>query len=132
MDSSVVAKVLWEEEDSPVADALFEAFPGRLRAPDLLRFEVANAIRFSRRLTSRAARMEALTTFEGLGIELAPAPPAEVAEALRVAIDTDTTVYDALYLVAARRTGSRLVTADARFAARARGRDVVLLRDWAA
>lgn len=129
-DASVAVKLVLDEPDSPAARALFERHLGTVGAPSLLALEVANAIRFTRRLPSAAAKAEALVRFQGIGIVLVPPSAADVQDALAFALEHETSTYDALYAVMARAAGTRVATADARFAARARVPDVVLLRDW--
>lgn len=128
----MLVKVLVAEEDSDVAEAFFDAHLGRLAGPTLLEAEVANAVRFTKGLPSPEARTTTWGRFAGLRVILHAPHPGDMDEAFRFSLTTATTVYDALYLVTARRLGGRLVTADARFATKARRNDVTLLRDWEA
>ena len=130
MDASVVVKHLLAEPDSALADRFLEQHPGTLAAPDLLQVEVANVLCHAKHLPSGRAREEGLERFFALGIALEPPQPEDVQQALRLALSSGLTAYDATYVAMARKHGVRLVTADAKLVAKTRSDDVVLLRDW--
>lgn len=114
-DASVVAKLLFEEEGSDRAEAALSGPGTALLAPDLLLAEVAGVIwKRARRgeLTEQQAR-ESLERLLALPVELAPTRDL-VADALDLALATDRTVYDCLYLALAIASDAKLLTADER------------------
>jgi predicted nucleic acid-binding protein len=123
----VAVKLLWEEADTEHAEALLEAHPTAWVAPSLLAYEVANVVRFSRSLPDNAQRTEALRAFRRIRITYVEPTADDLAASLELALAKDTTAYDAVYLVLARRLDLPLVTADKRFAARAKDPRVRLL-----
>jgi len=90
-----------------------------LRAPDLLLWEVANALTLGRRLKP-ADVSEALTHLRGLDLDLKNVQWSTLQSAVMIAAATDATVYDAYYLALALESGGVLVTADERFLRNAR------------
>ena len=113
VDASIALKWVLQEEGSEAAEKLLEQ---DLAAPSLWLLEAGNA------LWRRTVREE-LTPSEAAErlAELASAPVASVPleedlpEALRLAVQLNHPVYDCLYLALAKRLGTYVVTADARF-----------------
>lgn len=128
-DASVVAKWLLREPDSGHAIGLRDRFlAGEVDfvVPSLLYYEVANALRHRREVEPRDAHrfLEELYAYE---MEEAAFTAAVAVEASRFARERQTTVYDATYLVVARSRNGVMVTADAKFEAKARSRHVATL-----
>ena len=115
VDASVAVKWLIEEEGSESARWLLEG-EHELHAPRLIVSEIANALR-------RRTRMGDIQFGEASELAAAvsemPLQWADderiCAEAVRIAITLDGTVYDCVYLALAHRIGAKLVTADERF-----------------
>jgi predicted nucleic acid-binding protein len=113
VDASIALKWVLQEQGSDAAEELLEM---DLAAPSLWLLEAGNA------LWRRAVRKE-LTPVEATErlAELARAPVASVPldqdlpEAMRLALQLNHPVYDCLYLALAKRLGTYVVTADARF-----------------
>jgi predicted nucleic acid-binding protein len=84
-----------------------------LRGPDLLAYEVTNAVLQAtrrQRLTPAVAQ-EIVTTFEDLMILLEPVSPTKV---LAMAQRFDRSAYDAAYLTLAENLGTPFITGDRR------------------
>ena len=116
VDASVAVKWLIEEEASDAAERLLHgAFA--LHAPRLLASEVANAI-WRRARAAEIGRGEAGMLVHAIGeMPLHWHNDEELgADAVRLALACDHTVYDCVYLTLAHRIGGHVVTADARFA----------------
>lgn len=127
LDASVVVKVLWPEEDSDIVRSML----GRGRtivAPDLMRFEVTNVIRFTESLESKD-RQPALALFNLLPISFVPSDAELVTDALSIALARNVSAYDASYVAVARRLGTSLLTADEKFVKRMRDPKVVPLSE---
>jgi predicted nucleic acid-binding protein len=115
VDASVVAAAFFQEDHADAARRLLTA--GReLLAPDLLLAEVANVI-WERRRRSEINEAEARGILaDCLRLPVAILPCCGLAEpALALALRTNRTVYDCLYLAAAVRTEAVLVSGDKRF-----------------
>lgn len=125
VDTSVVVKwyVEREERDLSRALALLETFgQGKcsLRAPELLVFELANALA-SRRELKPPEVLESLKDFRSLGLRLEALRWETFMKAIEIASARDATVYDAYFLAIALESGSTLVTADQAFLRKVRG-----------
>jgi len=124
VDTSVVVKWFVDEGGTAQAKAiqLFEAFEaGRcaLKAPQLLMFELANALMYSHKLSS-AKIVDLLASFQDLKIEIEPLSLPTLAKAVEIACTCGATIYDAYFLALALETDSTLVTADEVFLRKAR------------
>jgi predicted nucleic acid-binding protein len=117
VDASVIAALAFEEPRAAEAAKLIR--DARLFAPDILPYELASvALKKAQLNPSRRLDIEMrLRAALSLGVGLVPASPVEL---LRVALETNLTVYDAAYLQAARRIRCPLVTFDAKLARKAR------------
>ena len=115
VDASVVAKWFFPEEHSAASRRLLSR-RRKLLAPDLIWSEVGN-IAWKRVRRGEMTRDEA-SQFMGdlirLPLNVVPTQSL-VAPALELAMTTDRTVYDCLYLALAIAHKCRLVTADKRF-----------------
>jgi len=123
IDSSVAVKWFSEEEGTEAALALRdEAFSGkrRLEAPDLLLYEIGNALRYNARLDSDDVKL-ALGSLLDLGIVFHPAAAALLSKAVDLAFRYRMTVYDGCFIALADILGLPLITADEKLAARAAG-----------
>ncbi|MGQ9553595.1 MAG: type II toxin-antitoxin system VapC family toxin [Anaerolineae bacterium] len=129
LDASVVLKWFVNEADSVQALQLREEFYRGTReiiVPDLLLFEVANALRYNSGFTAEEIR-EAIRTLFDIGIEIITPTYSLVAKAIGLAKSLDVTCYDAAYLALAEELGVEFVTADERFCKRVRAMDPQLL-----
>lgn len=114
VDASVVAKWFLPEADTE-ASVLLRArhVSGDLRlvAPDLLVYEVANALRYHPHVGSDrlAEHMEDLFAFD-LGLE--PTSEASMTAAVHTAFRLGLSIYDASYIALAQRLDSIVYTAD--------------------
>ncbi|TAJ96377.1 MAG: PIN domain-containing protein [Reyranella sp.] len=113
VDASIALKWVLEEPGSDAAEELLER---DLAAPSLWLLEAGNA------LWRRTVRGELTQAEAGERLaELTKAPVASVPlehdlpEAMRLALQLNHPVYDCLYLALAKRLGTYVVTADARF-----------------
>ena len=134
VDSSVVAKWVLPEPDSPKAHALLSQTAvsnGELVIVDLAFPEVANAIWKRHRKIITLTEAEAfLTALTQLPVRVEPAVQV-LEKAFDIAVRYDRSVYDALFVALVRERGSRGVTADEPLvnALKPDFPDVVLLRD---
>jgi predicted nucleic acid-binding protein len=136
VDSSVVAKWILPEADSPQAQRLFSevsASGGKLIVLDLMLPEVANSIwkRVHRNLIGPEDARNFLNLLMRVPVELQPAATS-LPSAFEIAVQHDRPVYDALFVALAHQLGLKGVTADEPLwnAVRHRFPQIVLLRDW--
>ena len=117
LDASVVLKWFVEEEDSDRALQLREEFYAGEReivVPDLLLFEVANALRYNPSFTAEEIQ-EAVDTLFAMEIEIITPTSSLLSKTIELAEDLDVTCYDAAYLALAEELGFEFITADERF-----------------
>ena len=136
VDSCVVAKWILPESDS--ADAIrvlseVTVAGGRVIVLDLAFAEVANAIwkRVHRGLLTASEADDFLHDLESLPVEVEPSRRL-LAQAFEIAKRFDRSVYDALFVAAARDLGLRGVTSDIplQTAVSAEYSEIVLLGNW--
>ncbi len=116
VDASVALKWFLQESDTEHAMRLRERhLTGEilLAAPDLLLYEVGNALRFKHDFTVTGIQ-EALTALLRLQLELIGPTERLLHHAVALARQSRLTYYDALYLAAASELEARLITADKR------------------
>ncbi len=137
VDASVAAKWLVSEPDSDRAQALlmdWRAARLDLLAPEIILAEIGNMLckRVLRDRMPTAAAVELYGKFNLLHLPIVPINQF-VPQALELAVQNASSVYDCLYLALALNTGSTLLTADEKLYRALRGNfvQVRLLRDWA-
>jgi predicted nucleic acid-binding protein len=115
IDASVALKWVIEEDGSEAATALLSS--ETLVAPDFLLVECANVLwtKARQRSISREQAVAALLAVQAAPLELRPNIN-HVTAAQAIAFDLDQTVYNSLYLAVALAEGTRLITADVKFA----------------
>jgi predicted nucleic acid-binding protein len=116
VDASVILRAFFPDEEQDQAQALIrDHVIGHLQleAPDLLLYEVTNAVveaRHRARLNDEQAA-DILSSFEGLGITFKPVSWKQM---LPIALRFDRSAYDAAYLALAEADDQPLITGDAR------------------
>jgi len=118
VDSSVVIKWFVTE---PLSDASRRVLDGyqsgefTLIAPDVLAAEIGNIVwkKYRFQGLAKADAEQIITAFRELNIELTPTIEL-LAEALRIAMIHERTVYDALYIALSERENCVYITADER------------------
>jgi len=124
VDASVIVKWFVEEEGTKealgVRDAHIEGSV-KIIAPELLPFEVLNALHF-KRLFKASELGEIAEALEAYSFELRPLRGDYARRTLEVASESRLTVYDASYVTLAEMEGAEFVTADAKMAGALRGR----------
>ena len=124
LDTSVAVKWFADEggTEQAKADQLLEAL-GRgdciLKAPELLLFEVANALMLSHKFPS-AKVIDSLTFFRRLKIEVELLSWSTLTKAVEIASACGAAIYDSYFLAVAIGTDSVLITADQAFLRKAR------------
>jgi len=117
LDASVILKWFVDEEDSVQALRIRDEFYNGNReiiVPDLLLFEVSNALRYNPSFTVEEIK-EAMRTIFDVGIEIITPTYSLLASAIELAKKLDVTCYDAVYLALAADLDFDFITADEKF-----------------
>lgn len=117
LDASVVLKWFVDEPDSGRALKLREEFYAGEReivVPDLMLFEIANALRYNPSFSTKEIQ-EVLDTLFSMAIEIITPTFSLLSKAVDLAEEFDLTCYDATYLALAEELGFEFITADDRF-----------------
>lgn len=125
LDTSVAVKWFVPEEDSEKAAVLQQAHLRgelQLHAPDILLMELANALRYSGRLSGERI-LEDLETFSTLDIEIIPFNLDTLNSAVSLSLERDLAVYDAYFLALAQALEMPLITTDRRMLSRLTAED---------
>ena len=120
IDASIIVKLCIEETGSAAAKAIFES-GGKFATPDHAYAEVAEVLTRKVRLGQAVFGQMVLATRNiGAEIEFLKLPEL-VSSAMAISMETGASVYDCLYVAAADRLKSQLVTADRRLVERLSG-----------
>jgi predicted nucleic acid-binding protein len=120
VDASIALKWLVAEQDSEAA--LLVRTNHDIAAPDLLLIECRNALlsKVRRRQLQRRQAEEGQSALAEIGSTMTILPSLPMLhQAFMIALDLAEPIYDCIYLTAALATDRKLITADARFAAKA-------------
>lgn len=124
LDTSVVVKWFgWDEGDSGNALRLRQGLlegSCAVTVPNLMFYELANALRHNRNLTAGDVKAAVDSVFD-MGLEVREAGKQVTAHAIDLAFRFGVTVYDAYYLALSQAEKKPFVTADYRFLARIKG-----------
>lgn len=129
LDASVILKCFLKEQDSPKALKLLEAHTSgdmQIAVPELLYYEVANALITKTRLPEEAITKAVRNLLE-LDLVSYSLGPDEYIRAAQLAVSSNITMYDASYPVLAERLGIDFITADRRLVGSLKGLEFVKL-----
>jgi predicted nucleic acid-binding protein len=128
LDTSVAVKWFVTEEDSERATSLRRAHLWdeiQLYVPDLLLMELANALRYTDRLSEEKI-LEDLATFSALDISIVPFSIEVLRSSVAHGLEQDLAVYDAYFLAVAQDLGIPFITADRKMLSRLTAEDGAL------
>ncbi|MBI2653924.1 type II toxin-antitoxin system VapC family toxin [Candidatus Woesearchaeota archaeon] len=114
LDSSVIIKWFCEEEDTDLALQFREGFlkgSVDIIVPDLQLYEIANALRYNKKLKS-ADVSSAVNSLIDIGINIVVPTKDVISSALALAYQFDITLYDAYFIALAKELNYDFVTAD--------------------
>ena len=129
IDSSVIIKWFCNEEDTSIALLLREKFISgeiELIAPDLVLYEVANALRYHNTITESDVK-DAVESIAKLGITIVVPTKEVVDAAISMAKQYDITVYDGCFVALALLLGYTLITADEKLYTKLKSSSLVTL-----
>jgi predicted nucleic acid-binding protein len=129
IDASVVIKWFSEEENTQNALKLREEHVNGVRilsAPDLLIYEIANALRYKPGFDQQKIA-RAVTDLTDLQIDIVTPGKDLMERAVELAYIYDTTVYDSCYLALGELMGVKVITADKRLHLKAKGSGLLSL-----
>lgn len=114
LDASVIAKWFKYEEGREKALEIRDNFISdqeQITFPDLLILELANLLRFSR-IYNQADIIKAVESIENMDIDIVVPTFEVIKDSVRMAVENDLTVYDAVYISLAESLGCDFITAD--------------------
>jgi predicted nucleic acid-binding protein len=120
LDASVVLKWFVQEEDNIKADLIRQKHiegADQIVVPDLLLYEVANALRFHPDFSSREIK-QAIDTLFDIELEIITPTSSLLSKAIDIAKGQNVSCYDAAYLALAEELHSIFITADQKFVGR--------------
>lgn len=133
-DSSVIVKWLNQTDEKYLEQSdqvLLDATNGKsvLIAPELAKYEVGNTLLKSKDLSVPDARIS-LGTVYTLPIQFVPQTEKQANEAYIIALQTNTTFYDASFVALAKQEKATLVTDNPKHQAKIKEVKVVALKDY--
>jgi len=129
LDASVIVKWFSEEEYTGIALGIRKRFfDGALNVvvPELMFYEVSNAIRYNRVL-SLEEKLELIDDIFSMGFDVVTSNKEILSEAMKSALDTNTTIYDNVYLAVCRFRRCNLITADKVFRDKVNTNEVIFI-----
>ena len=114
LDASVIAKWFKYEEGREKALEIRDNFISdqeQITFPDLLILELANLLRFSR-IYNQTDIIKAVESIENMDIDIVVPTFEVIKDSVRMAVENDLTVYDAVYISLAESLGCDFITAD--------------------
>jgi len=114
LDASVIAKWFKEEENSDLALEIREDFHNgvhEILVPDLILYELSNALRFDKNFNHDLIKESIKSLFEMDIIITVPSGDL-IADAVKLAFDNGITVYDAVYMSLSTKITGTFITAD--------------------
>lgn len=117
LDASVLIKWFSDEEYTDIALKLRDDFfqgNTELVVPDLLLYEVSNALRYNPNFDENDV-VEAVDSLHDMGIDIIIPTGDVIRSAINLAFTHDVTIYDAFYAALAYEIDFTLITADAKF-----------------
>jgi len=135
LDTSVILKWFSESGESDLDRALQlrqSMLEGNIFfvVPDLLFYELANALRHNPNFSMKDVEQAVHSVFE-MGLEVQSVDGEVMGEAISLAFKHNITVYDAYFLALAKKEGKPFITADYRFMGRVKGfREIIKLSDF--
>jgi len=134
LDASVIFKwyVKKDEADMVQADLILEKFVAgteNIKFPDLLIYEISNALFFCKQLSLQDKQL-AIAKFFDLGIEIVPINKNNIIESITIAEKQNITIYDAIYLALAKNFNEPLITANPKHQKLSKNYKVIQLKDY--
>ena len=134
LDSSVIVKWFSFEEEEYVDKAavileLYKENKIDILIPELVTYEVSNALRYNKNFSSKEVR-EIIKYLVNLELNTINLNSHIIDEAIKYAYGNKITVYDAIFLVLSNVFKIPLVSANPKYHKIAEGRNIVLLKDF--
>ena len=129
LDASVIVKWFCEEEYTDIALRIRDRFFGgelKVVVSELMFYEVSNAIRYTGML-SMEEKLELVGDMFSMDFDVVTSNKEILSEAMKSALDTDTTIYDNVYLAVGRFKRCNLITADRAFRDKINTNEVVFI-----
>lgn len=132
LDASVIVKWFSDEEYTDIALAIMDKFlRGTLDifVPELMFYEVSNAVRYNKAF-SEEDRIQIVEDLFSIGFNILTSNKEILSMAMKLAVDTDTPIYDNVYLAVGRLKNCHLITTDKEYVKKINSDDVLFISDW--
>jgi predicted nucleic acid-binding protein len=134
LDASVVVKWFWEEKFSDIALKIRKLFrDGKIdiAIPDLLFYEVANAVKFNQKLSGKEKAGIVKSVYD-VGFDIITHSKKLMEKALSLSLRyKGIAIYDFVYLAIAKDLDTLYVTADKEFCGKTRDKHAIFIGDYA-
>jgi len=131
LDASVIAKWFYDEEYTDKALEIRKDFVKGdvdIIVPELVFYEVSNALRYNKDIP-RKDKGERIDDLSLIDFKVVNFSNKIASMAMKIALDTDTTIYDSTYIAVARLNKCPLITADKEYIKRIKSKDVIFIGD---
>ena len=132
LDASVIVKWFCEEEYTDIALKIRDRFfvvELTVVVPELMFYEVSNAIRYNE-VMSIEEKLELVDDLFSMDFDVVTSTKEILSEAMKSALDTDTTIYDNVYLAVGRFRRCNFITADKVFRDKINTNEVIFIGEW--
>jgi len=132
LDASVIVKWYSEEDDSDIAQDIRDHFfksKIKILVPDILFYEVANALRYNQVLTENEITSAIADLYE-IGFERIFMDKSMLSRTASIALKSNITVYDAAYISLAEQSECKYITADEKLVEKCHEKNIILLSNW--
>lgn len=132
LDASVIVKWYFKEQNSEKAIRirdLYRNYIVDIIVPDLLYYEVTNVVRFNNEITNRKKK-RIINNLFNINLETRILDKSDFLDALNSAENSDTTIYDTIYYILAKKIDGKYITADQNFYNKINDEHVELIENW--
>ena len=132
LDASVIVKWFCREEYTDIALKIRDRFfKGDLNVivPELMFYEVSNAIRYNPVFT-KEDKNKIIDDLFSIGFNVVHSNRKILSTAMKLALETDTPIYDNVYHSVSRSEKCPFVTADKEYIKKANAQNLIFIEDW--
>lgn len=132
LDASVIVKWFCDEEYTDIASEIRDKFlRGNLDifVPELMFYEVSNAVRYNKAF-SEEDRIQIIEDLFSVGFNVIASNKEILSIAMKLAVDTNTPIYDNVYLAVGRLKNCHFITTDKEYVNKSNSDDVLFISDW--
>lgn len=132
LDASVIVKWFCDEEYTNIALEIRDKFfRGHLDifVPELMFYEVSNAVRYNKAF-SDSDKIQIIDDLFSIGFNIVTSSREILSKAMRLAVETNTPIYDNVYFAVSRLKNCCFITTDKEYCDKINSNDVLFISDW--